>query len=232
MNRKSYTLLSAFIFSCVPVLAASGLEKENDGIIENSHIQTKEALCLLARQYEQGVGVEKNIHKAVEYYELAACNGSTHAQYILTAFYQLGLNGITRDFNKAHYYCTLAANQGFTLAISNLARLYEKGMGVEQNFTEAFRLYKEAADKGHVPAQSKQAFLYEKGLGVKKDIDKAIELYVLAAGKGDRFAFSRLKELATPPVPSLKRKTSEPLDREQEQGLYGLDSKGKRRKLA
>jgi TPR repeat protein len=48
-----------------------------------------------------------------------------------------------------------AADQGHAKAQYNLGVMYEKGEGVQQNYSEALKWYKKAADQGHAGAQSK-----------------------------------------------------------------------------
>jgi hypothetical protein len=58
---------------------------------------------------------------------------------------------------------------------------YYFGRGVEQNYAEAFRLYKQAAELGYAPAQNSLGRAYENGLGVAVDQDKAVYWYKAAA---------------------------------------------------
>ena len=58
------------------------------------------------------------------------------------------------------------AEQGNSLAQSNLGNMYYIGIGVPRNYTEAVRWYRLAADQGFADAQRNLALMYRNGLGV------------------------------------------------------------------
>ena len=60
----------------------------------------------------------------------------------------------------------LAADQGYAPAQTDLGYVYEHGLGVEHDFSEAARFYKLAAEQGQVEAQLDLGILYEAGRGV------------------------------------------------------------------
>jgi len=72
------------------------------------------------------------------------------------------------------------AEQGHRAAQFNLAVLYEKGLGVGQDFAEAARWYLKAAEQGDQEAQYNVAALYESGTGFPTDLDQARKWYVAA----------------------------------------------------
>ena len=61
-----------------------------------------------------------------------------------------------------------------------LARLYEKGLGVEQSYQEAILLYRDAAWDGNTDAQFALGFLYEKGTWIGKSYPAALRWYKTA----------------------------------------------------
>ena len=70
-------------------------------------------------------------------------------------------------------YTKLKAERGDVDAICDLGWLYENGYGCEQNYYEAFRLYKEAAEKGNVVAMYNLGCMYRDGLGCKQNYIEA-----------------------------------------------------------
>jgi len=70
----------------------------------------------------------------------------------------------------------------------NLGVLFEKGLGVTQDYAEAARWYMKAAEQGDEQAQYNIAVLYEKGVGLSLDLDRARYWYekVLANPRADR----------------------------------------------
>jgi len=74
------------------------------------------------------------------------------------------------------------AQTGDPEAMTNVGEIYERGMGVEPNYTEAANWYQKAADKGYSRAIFNLGTLYEQGLGVPQDQLKALNLYRQASG--------------------------------------------------
>lgn len=69
--------------------------------------QNSEALFILGKIYEKGLGVSGNYQKAKDFYELAARKGNSEALLKLGCFYEKGL-GVDKDSIKAKQYFKLA----------------------------------------------------------------------------------------------------------------------------
>ena len=145
----------------------------------------------LASLYRQGLGVEKDVSKAAQWYQKAANQGLAAAQNNLGVLYQNG-NGVEKDLTKAAELCQKAADQGEARAQTNLGWLFENGNGVPKDFNKAAQLYQKAADQGFAPAQNNLGALYQNGNGVEKDLTKAAELYQKAADQGEPYAQKNL----------------------------------------
>jgi uncharacterized protein len=90
------------------------------------------------------------------------------------------------------------ANFGVGLAQYRLARLYEQGLGTEQDDVEAAKWYRAASDLGYPPAHAALGRLYEGGRGVPRDPAAAFGLYEKAAASGEvdaNYHLGRLLEL-------------------------------------
>ena len=73
-------------------------------------------------------------------------------------------NGIKQDKQKAFYWYTKAAEQGYLYAQYNLANMYyEKGNGTKQDKQKAFYWYTKAAEQGYAEAQYNLAIMYYQG---------------------------------------------------------------------
>ena len=72
---------------------------------------------------------------------------------------------------------------------------YYYGLGVEEDLSEAFRLFQLAAEKNQVNAQYSLGYMYENGDGIEKDMEKALYWYKLAANQGKEEAKERITEL-------------------------------------
>lgn len=83
---------------------------------------------------------------------------------------------------KAFALFSDAAKAGDAEATFELAKLYERGIGVPQNVAEALRLYQKSADMGFADAINDLGFLYYQGTeGLPRDPQKAIALFQRAA---------------------------------------------------
>ncbi|NNE52601.1 MAG: CHAT domain-containing protein [Sulfitobacter sp.] len=75
-----------------------------------------------------------------------------------------------------------AAAKGSPEAQMELAKLFEQGIGVEQDEKRALELYRAAADQNFADAVNDLGFLYyHGGLGLRADVTKALELFERAA---------------------------------------------------
>ena len=83
--------------------------------------------------------------------------------------------GIELDFVAAAKYYSLCCYAESTYA---LARMYEEGRGVVQNFQEAERLLKIAAADDNFEAIFRLACMYEDGRRLGQDFERAAELCV------------------------------------------------------
>lgn len=78
-----------------------------------------------------------------------------------------------------------AAEQGDAKAQFELATAYFQGIGVEQDYQQAFKWYQKAAQQGMPAAQHNLGHIYSQGLGVAVDDEQAIYWYRKAAKQGD-----------------------------------------------
>lgn len=69
-----------------------------------------------------------------------------------------------------------------------MARLYQAGEGVTQDYSEAAKWYRRASEQGHVDAQYNLSLTYYSGEGVNSNTVMAYMLAVLTAAKGDEEA--------------------------------------------
>jgi len=146
---------------------------------------------LLGHCYDNGIGVEKDISKAVRLYQRAIDMGNPLAMFNLAVCYKYG-QGVEKDLSKAVGLYQQAADMGNSNAMNNLGNCYNHGQGVEKDISKAVGLYQRAADMGNPLAMFNLGYCYSNGIGVEKDISKAVELYQRAAEKGDKTALTNL----------------------------------------
>jgi uncharacterized caspase-like protein len=83
---------------------------------------------------------------------------------------------------KAFTLFSDAAKAGDAEATFELAKLYERGIGVQQDLAEALRLYRTSADMGFADAINDLGFFHYQGIqGLPRDPQKAIQLFQQAA---------------------------------------------------
>jgi TPR repeat protein len=87
------------------------------------------------------------------------------------------------------------ANRGEVKAQLELADMYTKGKGIEQDMIQAIKWYRKAASKGEVKAQLELANMYAKGKDVVQNLPKAIKWYRKAANKDNTMAQFRLGQM-------------------------------------
>ena len=83
----------------------------------------------LALMYEQGLGVNKNMQTAQNWYRKAALAGYAESQYHMGRILS-GVEGVESDEAQALYWLEAAAAQGFQKAKSLLARLRQSDNGI------------------------------------------------------------------------------------------------------
>lgn len=134
-----------------------------------------EGFVILGNIYFQGgYGIEKSYITAYDYW--SECYGSDKA-YSMGIFYTLR-DDDEQDFKKALTWFKQSGDYIIKPKCQVLAGLlYEKGLGVTQDYVEAMFWYKTACLKSYGDAFVHVARLYHHGLGVPQDFTKAFELY-------------------------------------------------------
>lgn len=80
------------------------------------------AECQVGYFYLDGLGVEKDLSKALYWTERSANHGDRDGQYNLAWFYENGI-GVEADMEKAQYWYKKAALQGHDLAVEKCSEL-------------------------------------------------------------------------------------------------------------
>lgn len=89
-------------------------------------------------------------------------------------------------FDRASYETAMSiwlpmAENGDPKAQNYVGEIYEKGLGVEPDFTLAASWYRKAAEQNYKAAQTNLGQLYERGLGVDYSMEQALAWYRKAA---------------------------------------------------
>ena len=76
------------------------------------------------------------------------------------------------------------AKEGNASAQYNVGTMYYEGLGVYDNFDEAFIWFRRSADQGYARAQSRLGYIYADGDEVPQDYALAVKWFQLAATQG------------------------------------------------
>jgi hypothetical protein len=109
-----------------------------------------------AHMLRRGLGVEKNLGRALDLYTEAARKGLVLAMANAAEMHMNG-EGTLKDPEEAAQWYTLAANGGLSIAMVRLAEMYEQGNGVKKDPGRARELYERAAKNGYAPAMERTA---------------------------------------------------------------------------
>ncbi len=129
----------------------------------------------------------KEYEKAVNFYELAAEQGHSGAQYSLGCCYDTG-EGVEINKPEAARWYRKAAKQGHAWAQYNIGCCYDTGEGVCENHQEAAKWFRLAALQGFALAQYNLGCCFEFGEGVPRDYKEAFNWYFKAAEQGHKLA--------------------------------------------
>lgn len=142
------------------------------------------AQTLLARCYENGLGVPQDMDTAAKWFRLAADQNFSEAQVQLAHLYELGA-GVPKNDAAVADLMARAANAGYAEAQFNLALYYSQGRyGFPKDQNQSFAWAKRSADQGFAQAQRYVGACYEFGVGVNENPAEAAVWYNKAAAQG------------------------------------------------
>ncbi len=142
-----------------------------------------QANTLIARIYTEGLGVQKDDKKALEYYKRASDLGDVQGTFALGLSYAEG-RGVKKDRKIAGELFEKAALTGHPEANYNLGLLFLKGDGKPENPIRAFQHIRYAAEKGVPQAEYDLADLYQTGTGVDPNALEAAHWLSRASEQG------------------------------------------------
>ena len=142
-----------------------------------SHYKDAEAYEIIGDIFYTGCDIERNIAKAVDFYDLAAKEGSQSAKEKSDAIKcereALYCKADSQSAEEKFRLYALSSDMGYTPAILKLADAFKKGIGTKKNRKRAFLLYKRAEELGERDALLPLSYCYSSGFGTKLDYGKA-----------------------------------------------------------
>ena len=157
--------------------------------------------------YNEGVLAERDIKRAVEYYELAGDNASARekADAIKAKRYEFYKNAseilIRReDADEGERFTAfrslaIATAMGEPNSAVGLAECYAIGFGTERDAKSAFYWYGKAYGDGDMNALLPLALCYSSGFGTNRDYKAAVRYLKLAVERGIRAAEEELRRI-------------------------------------
>jgi TPR repeat protein len=149
------------------------------------------SMMLLARRYERGHGVEKNMSEALKWYRAAAQVGNAQAMEYLGNIFFRG-QGVEKDPMQAVAWWRKAAEAGNGEAMASLGKIYLGGYGITDDQTQALEWFQRGANAGNLVAMSSLGWMYSHGVGVDKDYAKGLTWLRKAAEATNSFAMHEL----------------------------------------
>lgn len=148
----------------------------------------------LAKYYEIGFGVPRDINTAREWVEKAVALGFPAAKVEYARYMMKGM-GMKENPDQA-FTMLKEVEAGYPDTPSldfMLGYMYEEGIGTQRDLTTAYKYYTQGADKGDTKAMNNLASMCELGSGMPRNLEDAIKWYGEAAKLGNKDAEVNLK---------------------------------------
>lgn len=126
-----------------------------------------DALVEMGRMYSQGLGVEKDLLKAGEFYAMAADQKVESAKSYLDEQIAICMKGSKIDDLQAAS-CFLAAGGGHPVALALVGSFFHSGNFVQKDYEKSVPLFRRAAEHGDIRAMIMMGRIYATGEGVEK----------------------------------------------------------------
>ncbi len=138
-------------------------EKSLKEFVANADSLTSPAdFVQMGKLHRIGLGVEKDMGKAAEWFAKAAALGDAEGLYHLGVLYSLG-DGVDKDEEAAVSLFLRAEQQGHEYAKHALGLCYEFGEGVDRDMMKAAQYYEDAANSGVTEAEARYGWFLERG---------------------------------------------------------------------
>jgi TPR repeat protein len=189
MNMK----LIALALSCLLVFSAPAHADDADtfnAMVTLANKGNAEAQYHVGMMYNNGIGTERDLRQAYEWFQKSAASNDPLGAYKLGCYYDGQAAGIVeRDPAEALKYKLVAAKAGYALAQHDVAVHYTR----QENPDEAIRWWKMASDQGDQMALYSLSGAYFQGKGAPKDLSLAYAYYKLS----ERVPKDKVKAMAT-----------------------------------
>jgi TPR repeat protein len=173
--RAYYVRGYAFLLEGLYVSAARDYQRALDLDPDNPQVLTE-----LGRLYVDGIGVERDLHKAFELLQKGARGGNDSAR-LYVGYALLTGTGTQADVAKARYWLQEAADAGHVDALVQLGRSYRAPYADPPDVKKAIDIYQSAVERGSVDALIALGYVYLGGEAGAPDRPRATEYFRQAA---------------------------------------------------
>jgi uncharacterized protein len=170
----------ALAFSCLLIFSMPA--KANDTATFNAMVALAnkgdaEAQYHVGMMYNNGIGTERDLKQAFEWFQKAAASNDPLGAYKLGCYYDgQGAGVVESNSDEALKYKLVAAKAGYALAQHDVALLYRR----QDNSEEAVKWWKMAGDQGYPIALYNLSGSYFQGKGVPQDFSLAYAYFKLS----------------------------------------------------
>ncbi len=134
---------------------------------------------------QNGIGTEKDMPRAKEYFQKSAKLGNTFACYSLAKIVLVEENPSAKDLKTAIGYLKTTSDSENQFAQYALGKLYLMGEDVPKEIEKAIKYFTDSAEQGNQFAQYQLGKLYLLGKNIPRDKDIAIKWLTLSAEQGN-----------------------------------------------
>lgn len=142
------------------------------------------AMNCLGLVYMEGIGVDRDSAKAVDWMEKAGKNNYAEAYHNLGLMFKYSKCGVRQNFEKSYSYFCAGADSGSVSCMYDKGFMLYKGLGCGQDYKKAVECFNAAAANNHTPSLYMLGLCYRNGYGVEKNAETAFEYLSRSASLG------------------------------------------------
>jgi len=170
----------------------------NTALLKTAKNGDAESQFQIGRCYDRGLGVKKDLKKAIRWWKMSADHGHSKSQFNLGICYYSG-EGVDRDVDLAYCYFRKSSADGNERSICYLGICYLRGLGVSKNYHEAVRLFQQSANTGCKEAQYYLGMCTAEGLGgLNANHIEALKWLRLSSDQGYKPADEYIEQIRLP----------------------------------
>eukprot|EP01080_Neovahlkampfia_damariscottae_P004823 gene4823-8409_t len=173
-----------------------GLKNESKDVdnVDNVDVDDISGECLynLGLIYKNGIGVEKDVIKAFNYFQKSSSHGNSKSMILLGQLFKNGSSFIEKNFKKSMNYFEKSIEFKNWEGYFEIGNLYFDGILCDQNIELALIYFKKGEEKNESNCLNSIGYFYENGIIFEKSIDKAIEYYERSSILKNAFSFFNL----------------------------------------